>query len=87
MQEGHNSGVNANHLRAFIERIERLEDERSVLGEDLKELYAEIKGSGFDTKTIKKLVSIRKRDRDKVKEEQAILSLYLSAMGMEDVFS
>ncbi len=74
--------VNAGHLRAFIERIERLEEEKKALSDDIKEVYAEAKGNGFDVKIIRKIVSIRKQDRDKRREEEEILDLYLAALGM-----
>jgi uncharacterized protein (UPF0335 family) len=75
--------VNAAHLRAFIERIEKLEEEKKAIAEDIKEVYGEAKGNGFDTKVIRKIVSIRKQDRDKRREEEEILDLYLSALGIE----
>jgi uncharacterized protein (UPF0335 family) len=74
--------VNAGHLRAFIERIERLEEEKKALADDIKDVYAEAKGNGFDVKIIRKIVSIRKQDRDKRREEEEILELYLAALGM-----
>ena len=75
--------VNAAYLRAFIERIEKLEEEKKAIAEDIKEVYGEAKGTGFDTKIIRKIVSIRKQDRDKRREEEEILDLYLSALGIE----
>jgi uncharacterized protein (UPF0335 family) len=75
--------VNAGHLRAFIERIEKLEEEKKALADDIKEVYGEAKGTGFDVKIIRKIVSIRRQDRDKRREEEEILSLYLSALGIE----
>jgi uncharacterized protein (UPF0335 family) len=75
--------VNAGHLRAFIERIEKLEEEKKAIAEDIKEVYGEAKGNGFDTKILRKIVSIRKQDRDKRREEEEILDLYLSALGIE----
>ncbi len=74
--------VNAAHLRAFIERIERLEEEKKALSDDIKDVYGEAKGNGFDVKIIRKIVSIRKQDRDKRREEEEILDLYLAALGM-----
>ncbi len=74
--------VNAGHLRAFIERVERLEEEKKALSEDIKEVYAEAKGNGFDVKIIRKIISIRRQDRDKRREEEEILDLYLAALGM-----
>jgi uncharacterized protein (UPF0335 family) len=76
------SEVNAGHLQAFIERIERLEEEKKALASDIKEVYGEAKGHGFDVKIMRKIVSIRKQDRDSRLEEETILDLYLSALGM-----
>ena len=74
--------VNAGHLRSFIERIERLEEEKKALAEDIKDVYGEAKGNGFDVKILRKIVSIRKQDREKRMEEETILDLYLAALGM-----
>lgn len=74
--------INGAHLRAFVERIERLEEEKKALADDIKDVYAEAKGTGFDTKIIRKIVSIRRQDRDKRREEEEILDLYLAALGM-----
>ena len=74
--------VNAGHLRAFVERIERLEEEKKALSDDIKDVYGEAKGNGFDVKVMRKIVSIRKQDRDKRMEEETILDLYLAALGM-----
>jgi uncharacterized protein (UPF0335 family) len=74
--------VNAGHLRAFVERIERLEEEKKALSDDIKDVYAEAKGTGFDAKIIRKIVAIRKQDRDQRREEEEILDLYLAALGM-----
>lgn len=82
---GHNSQgtVTGERLKSFIERIERLEDEKSMLGEDIKDVYAEAKGVGFDPKIIRKLVQIRKANLEKRKEEAALLEVYASAIQME----
>jgi uncharacterized protein (UPF0335 family) len=74
--------VNAGHLRAFIERIERLEEEKKALSDDIKDVYAEAKGNGFDVKIMRKIISIRKQDREKRREEEEILDLYLAALGI-----
>ena len=74
--------VNAGHLRAFIERIERLEEEKKGFADDIKEVYGEAKGTGFDTKIIKAIIKIRAMDRDKRKEQEEILDLYMSALGI-----
>src|ERR1700760_4657037 len=68
-------------LKSIIERIERLEQEKSEIAEQIKEVFAEAKGNGFDTKILRKVVRIRKQDRAKRLEEDAILDLYLSAIG------
>ncbi len=75
-------GVAGQRLTSFIERIERLEEEKTALMEDLKEVYAEAKGVGFDVKTIRKLVSLRKMDTEKRRETEELLELYKSAVGM-----
>ena len=63
-----------NQLKALVERIEKLEDEKTIIAEDIKEVYSEAKGNGFDPKIIKKLVSLRKQDAKKRAEEQAVLA-------------
>ncbi len=75
--------VNAGHLRAFIERIERLEGEIDALNTDKKDVYSEAKSTGFDTKTIKKIVALRRKDPSERAEEETIMELYLRALGME----
>lgn len=75
-------GVAADQLRAFIERIERLEEEKKVISDDIKDVYAEAKGTGFDVKVMRKLVSLRKRKPHEREEEEAVLDLYLHALGM-----
>mgnify|MGYP002784448231 CR=1 FL=1 len=69
-------------LKALIERIERLEEEKAALSNDIKEVYAEAKGNGFDTKAIRAVVRIRKMDSSEREEQDAVLELYLSALGM-----
>jgi len=68
-------------LKSIIERVERLEQEKAEVAEQIKEVFAEAKGNGFDTKTLRKVVRIRKQDRAKRQEEEALLDLYLSAIG------
>lgn len=75
-------GVAGKRLLQFIERIERLEEEKAALAEDVKEIYAEAKGVGFDAKTIRKIVSLRKMDSEKREEQDQLLDLYKSAIGM-----
>lgn len=71
-------------LRAFVSRIERLEEEKAALSADLREVYAEAKGNGFDVKALRKLISMRKQDDNKRREEEAILITYLHALGMDE---
>ncbi len=78
------STVNGSHLRAFVERIENLEAEITTMNDDKKEVYAEAKGTGFDTKIIKKIVAMRRVEVNKRKEEAEILDLYMTALGMVD---
>jgi uncharacterized protein (UPF0335 family) len=68
-------------LKSIIERIERLEQEKSEIAEQVKEVFAEAKGNGFDVKILRKVVRIRKQDRAKRLEEEAIFDLYMSAIG------
>ena len=74
--------VTADELRQFIERIERLDAEKKDLADQQKEVMAEAKGRGYDTKVIRKLISMRKRDAGDIAEEEAILELYKEALGM-----
>ncbi len=77
------ASLDGGHLKAFIERIERLEEEKKAIAEDIKEVYAEAKGNGYDVKIMRKIISIRKQDENKRREEEEILDLYLSALGGE----
>lgn len=74
--------VAASQLRAFIERIERLEEEKKTIADDIKEVYAEMKGTGFDTKAVRTIVRLRKQDQAERQEAEAILDLYMAALGM-----
>ena len=74
--------VAADQLKAFNERIERLEEEKAALAGDLREVYSEAKGNGYDTKVMRKIVSMRRKDHAERQEEQAIMELYLQALGM-----
>ena len=76
-------GVAGKRLKSFIERVERLEEEKAALAEDIKEIMAEAKGTGFDTKTIRKLIRMRKMDVEKRREEEELLELYKAAIGLE----
>lgn len=86
---GHNSGdefstvqVAADQLRAIVERVERIDVERSELNEDRKEIFSEAKGNGFDVKTLKAIIKLRKMEPDQLAEQEAMLDLYKYAMGM-----
>jgi len=74
--------VAAAELRQFIERIERLEEEKSSISDDIKDVYGEAKGRGFDTKIMKKVIALRKKDDQERMEEDLILDTYLQALGM-----
>ena len=74
--------VAAGQLRAFIERVERLEEEKKTIADDIKEVYAEMKGTGFDTKAVRTIVRLRKKDQAERQEEESILDLYKAALGM-----
>ncbi len=76
------STVAASELRQFIERIERLEEEKKAIADDVKEVYAEMRGRGFDAKVVRRIVGMRKIDQAQRQEEEAVLDLYLSALGM-----
>ncbi len=76
------NNVAEDKLKAYIERIERLEEEKTAIAGDIKEVYAEAKGNGFDTKVLRKIVSIRKQDQNERMEQEALLELYLLALGM-----
>ena len=74
--------VSAGQLTSVIERIERLEEEKKEVAEQIKEVYAEAKSNGFDTKTIRKVIALRKKKPEERSEEEAMLDLYLNALGM-----
>jgi uncharacterized protein (UPF0335 family) len=75
-------GIAGAQLKSLIERIERLEDEKRALGEDIKEVYAEAKGNGFDVKIMRQIIKIRKMDKDEHDEQESLLDLYKRALGM-----
>jgi uncharacterized protein (UPF0335 family) len=77
-----NSGVAAEELKQFIERIERLEEEKAGIAGDIKDVFAELKGRGFDPKAIRTILRIRKQDHSERQEQEAILELYMQALGM-----
>jgi uncharacterized protein (UPF0335 family) len=75
-------GVAVERLKSFIERIERLEEEKRALSGDIKEVYAEAKGTGFEPKIMRHIIKIRKMDKEEVDEEESLLDLYKRALGM-----
>ena len=75
-------GVAAGELRQFIERIERLEEEKAALDDDIKDVMAELKGRGYDVKAVRAILKLRKQDPDERQEAEAILELYMNALGM-----
>ena len=81
----HNDGgddpVQGDQLKSIVQRIERLEEEKKTIQDDIKEVYAEAKGNGYDARILRKVVALRRRDLDERKEEEAILELYLQAVG------
>lgn len=74
--------VTANELRQFVERIERLDAEKKDLAEQQKEVMAEAKARGYDTKVMRKVIALRKRDADDIAEEEAVMEMYKEALGM-----
>ena len=76
------SGFAKEHLRSFVERIERLEEEKKALADDISEIYSEAKGTGFDTKVMRQVVRLRKMESADRQEQEAMLDLYLGALGM-----
>ena len=77
------SGFAKDQLRSFIERIERLEEEKKALADDIREVYSEAKGTGFDTKIMRQVIRLRKLESADRQEQEAMLDLYLSALGMK----
>jgi uncharacterized protein (UPF0335 family) len=75
-------GIAAGQLRSFIERIERLEEEKKGISDDIRDVFAEAKGTGFDTKIMRQVIRLRKMDKAERQESEAILDLYLNALGM-----
>ncbi|PLW76826.1 DUF2312 domain-containing protein [Cohaesibacter celericrescens] len=75
-------GVAADQLRALVERIERLEEEKKAISDDISDIYSEAKGNGYDVKVIRQVVRLRKQDSNEREEMEALLDLYLHALGM-----
>ncbi|MBT8004154.1 MAG: DUF2312 domain-containing protein [Rhodospirillales bacterium] len=76
-------GIAGERLRAFVERVERLEEEKAALMADIKEVYAEAKGVGFDIKILRKIIGLRKLDKSDRQEQEEVLSIYMRALDME----
>jgi uncharacterized protein (UPF0335 family) len=70
------------HLKAFVERIERLEEEKKAIADDIRDVYAEAKGNGFDVKALRAIVRLRKQDADERREQETILETYMHTLGM-----
>lgn len=86
---GHNSngaedvqGIAAAQLKSIVERIERLEEEKKAIADDIKDVFSEAKGNGYDTKVLRTVISLRKKDASEREEQEAILDLYKAALGM-----
>ena len=79
---GNSYGIAAGELKSFIERVERLEEEKKEIAEQIKEVMAEAKGRGYDTKVMRKILALRKRDKDDIAEEEAVMEMYMAALGM-----
>jgi uncharacterized protein (UPF0335 family) len=75
-------GIGGEQLKSLIERIERLEEEKRALAEDIKEVYAEARGNGFEPKIMRQIVRMRRRDQDDIDEEESLIELYKRAIGM-----
>lgn len=82
VQPSNDSGVGAARLKSLIERIEKLEEEKTAIAADIKDVFAEAKGTGFDVKTMRKIIRLRKMDENKLAEEDALLETYRAAVGV-----
>lgn len=83
---GHNSAATKfakDQLKSFVERVERLEEEKKSIADDIRDVYAEAKGNGFDVKALRAVIRLRKQDKATLEEQKAMLDLYLNALGME----
>ncbi|HTV34629.1 MAG TPA: DUF2312 domain-containing protein [Methylocella sp.] len=76
------TGVAAQELKQFVERVERLEEEKKAIADDIRDVYGEMKGRGFDVRAVRQIIKIRKEDHADRKEREAILELYMSALNM-----
>jgi uncharacterized protein (UPF0335 family) len=80
--ESHKTRFAKDQLKAFVERIERLEEEKKTISDDIRDVYAESKANGFDVKALRQIIKLRKQDSDERSEQQAILETYMHALGM-----
>ena len=80
-----NELVAGDHLKAFVDRIERMHEEKKAISDDIAEIYAEAKGNGFNTKVLRQIIRIRTQDHAERMEQEALLELYMSALGMTSV--
>lgn len=80
---GHNSAVSRDQLKSIIERVERLEEEKKATASDIRDIYAEAKGNGFDVKALRTIIRLRAMDADERREQAAVLETYLASLGMD----
>ncbi|WAP67202.1 DUF2312 domain-containing protein [Jiella pelagia] len=76
------NGIAQDQLKSFVDRIERLEEEKKTISDDIRDVYAEARGNGFDTKVLRRVIALRKQDANERQEQESILDLYLQALGM-----
>ena len=74
--------VNKDQLLGYIDRIERMDEDKRAISEDIKEIYVEVKSAGYDTKIVRKIVSLRRKSREERQEEETLLDLYMQSIGM-----
>jgi uncharacterized protein (UPF0335 family) len=87
MTDSLNNRLAVDHLKSIVERIERLEEEKKAISEDIKDIYAEAKGNGYDVKALREIVRLRKQDPNERAEEETILETYMAALGMLPLFA
>ena len=83
MEHDENTTVAVGQLRSFIERIERLEEEKKTISDDIRDVYTELKGTGFDAKAVRAIIKLRKKEDHERQEEEAMIELYKDALGIE----
>jgi uncharacterized protein (UPF0335 family) len=84
VREADVGGIAADRLRSFIERIERLEEEKKGIADDIKEIYSEAKGTGFEPRILRQVIRLRKKEQAERREEEELIELYKAALGMAD---